>query len=80
MKIITLFASGMSQGKRLAENARTIAAYSNEELSIETVTDFAAMTGAGVRHLPAVAVDGRLVCEGRVPSVEELGQWIGGAA
>lgn len=76
MKIITLFSSGLSQGKRLADNARTMAAYSNEELSIETVTDFAAMSQAGVRHLPAVAVDGRLVCEGRVPTVEELGEWI----
>ena len=76
MKTITLFSSGLSQGKRLAENARTMAAYSNEELSIETVTDFSLMSNAGVRHLPAVAVDGRLVCEGRVPSVEELGGWI----
>lgn len=79
MKIITLYASGLTQGKRLAENARTMAAYSNEELSIETVTDISAMAGAGVRHLPAVAVDGRVVCEGRVPSVEELGGWINAA-
>ena len=79
MKTITLFSSGMSQGKRLADNARTMAAYSNEELSIETITDFEAMSTAGIRHLPAVAVDGRLVCEGRVPSVEEFGLWISAA-
>lgn len=76
MKTLTLFAAGLTQGKKLAENARSMAAYSNEEVSIETVTDMSAMAHAGVNQLPAVAVDGRVVCQGRVPSIEELRAWV----
>ena len=76
MKTITLFAAGLAQGKKLADHASAMAAYSNEEVSIETVTDFTAMAQAGVQQLPAVAIDGKLVCQGRVPSVEEFSAWV----
>ncbi len=76
MKTVTLFTAGMTQGKKLQENARSMAAYSNEEVSIEIVTDFSAMAQAGIHQLPAVAVDGLLVCQGRIPSIEELRTWV----
>jgi hypothetical protein len=76
MKTLTLFSAGLAQGQKLAQHARTMAAYSNEEVSIETVTDLSAMTQAGVHKLPAVAVDGKVVCEGRVPTVDELRAWV----
>jgi hypothetical protein len=76
MKTLTLFAAGIAQGKKLADNARSMAAYSNEEVSIETVTDFSTMAQAGVNQLPAVAVNGRVVCQGRVPTIEELSEWV----
>lgn len=76
MKTITLYSTGLAQGRKLSVHARSMAAYSNEELSIETVNDLPTMTRDGIRHLPAVAVDGVVVCEGRIPSVEELKSWV----
>ncbi len=76
MKTLTLFSVGLAQGNKLTQHARTMAAYSNEEVSIESVTDLSVMTRAGVQKLPAVAVDGKVVCEGRVPSVDELRAWV----
>jgi hypothetical protein len=76
MKTLTLFAAGLTQGKKLAENALSMAAYSNEEVRIETITDFSAMAHAGVHQLPAVAIDGRVVCQGRIPSTDELRSWV----
>lgn len=80
MKTLTLFSAGIAQGQKLAKHAQTMAAYSNEEVSIETVTDLSSMAHAGVNKLPAVAVDGKIVCEGRVPSVDELRAWVNDAA
>jgi protein-disulfide isomerase len=42
------------------------------EYQIERVTDLEHMVGLGVMATPALAVDGDLKVEGRVPSVEEI--------
>ena len=42
------------------------------EYQIEKVTDLEYMVGLGARATPALAVDGDLKVEGRVPSVEEI--------
>lgn len=76
MKFLTLYSTGLAQGRQLFANANAMAAYSNEELSIEMVNDLTTMARDGIRHLPAVAVDKIVVCEGRIPSVEELKSWV----
>ena len=42
------------------------------EYQIEKVTDLEHMIGLDVMEMPALAVDGKLKVEGRVPSVEEI--------
>ncbi len=39
---------------------------------VEKVEDVAAIAEAGVLRTPALAIDGRLVLQGRVPGVREL--------
>ncbi len=48
--------------------------------SVEKVTDFREIMALGVLSTPAVVVDGKIVCSGRVPSRAEALGWIGSGA
>jgi small redox-active disulfide protein 2 len=48
------------------------------EYQIEEVTDLEYMIGLGVTAMPALAVDGKVKVEGRVPSVAEIEQILDG--
>lgn len=43
---------------------------------VEKVTDLKAMMAAGILSVPAVAIDGRMMCAGRVPAKDEVANWI----
>lgn len=43
---------------------------------VEKVTDLKAMMAAGILSVPAVAVDGKVMCAGRVPAKDEVANWI----
>lgn len=47
--------------------------------NVEKVTDFKEMMASGVMATPAVAIDGKVLCTGRVPSRKEVLEWIKGA-
>lgn len=57
---------------KLEENARAACSELKLSASFSKVKDFAEIAGYGVMQLPALVVDGDVVCEGRVPSVSEL--------
>lgn len=44
--------------------------------NVEKVTDFAQIASYGVMRTPGLVVDGRVVCYGRVPSGDEIKQWL----
>ena len=43
-----------------------------EHVSVRRIHDTGAMIARGVRTPPALRVDGRVVCRGRVPDVDEI--------
>lgn len=47
---------------------------------VEKVTDLKAMMAAGILSVPAVAIDGKMMCAGRVPAKDEVAGWINAAA
>lgn len=44
--------------------------------TVEKVTDFKEMMKLGVMSTPAVVIDGRIMCTGRVPALSEVENWI----
>ncbi len=44
--------------------------------SVKKVTDFKEMMALGVMATPAVVIDGKVMCTGRVPSKDEILHWI----
>jgi len=47
-----------------------------DEVAVTMVKDPRLMGARGVMLTPAVVVDGVKVCEGRIPSTEEVRKWI----
>ena len=46
-------------------------------VSIEKITDYAAIAGYGAMSTPGVVVDGKLVHAGGLPRVEDVDRWLG---
>jgi small redox-active disulfide protein 2 len=63
---------GCARCNALAMAAEKAAQSLTVEYQIEKVTDLEYMVGLGATATPALAVDGDLKVEGRVPSVEEI--------
>ena len=51
-----------------------------EELGIEAeikkITEISKMTDRGIMLTPAVVIDGEVKCEGRIPTREEIKNWL----
>ena len=45
---------------------------------IVKISDYREMMAHGVMSTPAVAIDGKIVCAGRVPSRQEVREWLDG--
>lgn len=76
MKKLQVFGTGCPKCQKLAENARAAATQLGLECEIEKVTDVLSFADHGVMLTPALAVDGKVVVSGRVPSVDDLAQLI----
>lgn len=69
---IQIFGPGCPKCKQLAANAEAAAKELGLTYEMEKVIDIDEITKAGVALTPALAVDGQIKVEGKVPSVEEL--------
>jgi thioredoxin family protein len=45
-------------------------------VTIEKVTDYAAIAGYGAMSTPGVVIDGKLVHAGGLPRAEDLARWL----
>ena len=69
---IQILGTGCARCDDLAADAAKAAQSLGADYQIERVRDLEYMVGLGARATPALAVDGDLKMEGRVPSVEEI--------
>ncbi len=69
---IEVLGAGCSNCNKLWANVRTAVIELGISAGVEKITDFAQISGYGVMMLPALVVDGKLVLEGKVASVEDV--------
>ena len=69
---IQILGTGCPKCKKLAENAEAAAKAAGIEYDLEKVTDINKIMAFGVMMTPALAVDGEVKVEGKVPSPEEI--------
>lgn len=77
---ISVLGTGCPKCKKLAETAEVAAQQLGVDFELEKVTDINDIMGFGVMMTPALAIDGKVVLTGKVPSVEETKKLLSGNA
>ena len=73
---LTIYGSGCRKCNLLTEHAETAARELGISYELEKVTDMNGIIDAGVMRTPALAVDGKLVVVGQVPSAEKIKKYL----
>lgn len=76
MKIIEVFGPGCPKCTKLAKTVETAAQDAGVEVQLIKVTDIAEIVAKGVMMTPGLAIDGKLVSVGKVPSPAEISAWL----
>lgn len=74
--IIKILGTGCSNCKKLEANTQKAVELLGIEATIEKVTDIKDIMAFGVMKTPALVVDGKVKIMGRVPSPEEIKQYL----
>ena len=69
---LQVLGTGCPKCKKLAANAEETAKELGLAVEIEKVTDIDKIIDFGVMSTPSLAIDGKVVVVGKVPSVEEI--------
>ena len=69
---LTIYGSGCAKCEKLNANAKTAAQALGLDYEVEKITDVNGIIDAGVMHTPALAVNGEVVIEGKVPGPDEI--------
>ena len=79
MKEVKVLGSGCSRCVATAEMVKSEARALGVPVTIEKVTDYAAIAAYGVASTPGVVVDGKLVHAGGLPKPENVRNWLRGS-
>ena len=74
---IEILGTGCSQCKQLEENVKTAVLRSGKkDIEIIKVTDISLIIAYGVMSTPALIIDKKVKCTGRIPDSKEIAEWI----
>lgn len=73
---LTIYGSGCAKCQKLTANAEAAAQALGLDYEVEKVTDVNGIIDAGVMHTPALAVDGEVVVEGKIPGPDEIKRFL----
>ena len=73
---IEILGMGCPKCKKLMENAKKAADELGVKAEFVKVEDMDRIVSYGVMMTPALAVDGRVMCYGKIATVDEIRKWI----
>ncbi len=73
---IQVLGTGCPKCKQLEANVKKALEETGKKAEIEKVTDINKIIEAGIMTTPALAIDDKIVCSGRIPSTEEIKKWL----
>ncbi|MDT8898828.1 MAG: thioredoxin family protein [Thermanaerothrix sp.] len=73
---IKVLGPGCTNCKRLEALTRAVVTELGLQANIEKVEDFDAILKYPILATPALVINGRVVCSGRVPSRAEIAKWL----
>ena len=71
-----ILGSGCPKCKKVAELTEQAARESGVEAEIVKVTNIKEIMNRGVMFTPALAIDGEIKSTGKIPSIEEIKNWL----
>ncbi len=69
---IKIFGVGCSKCKQLEVNVKKALEETGTKVELKKITEINKIILAGIMTTPALAVDGKVVCSGRIPTAEEI--------
>jgi small redox-active disulfide protein 2 len=75
---VQVLGTGCAKCQQTAENAKAAAEAAGLEIELVKVDKPADIAKFGVMFTPALAIDGDVKVAGRVPTVEEIKEWLAG--
>ena len=76
MKQVKVLGPGCKRCQTAAEMVHTEAAKLGIDVSVEKVTDYAAIVSYGIAATPGIVIDGKVVHAGGLPKAEDLAKWL----
>ncbi|MDR3411392.1 MAG: thioredoxin family protein [Formivibrio sp.] len=73
---VTIYGPGCARCSKTAEIVRDVLELEGIAFEMEKVSDFALIAAAGVMATPGVALDGKVVSSGKIPTVPEVKGWL----
>ena len=73
---IKILGMGCPKCKRLEKMAREVASEEGVSATFDKVQDMDAIMAYGVAMTPALVIDEKVVCSGRLPSKTEIASWL----
>lgn len=73
---IKILGTGCPKCKKLEENAREASDNAGKKAEIIKITDINEIVDYGVMSMPAIVIDNKVKCSGRIPSIEEIEEWL----
>ena len=73
---IEVLGLGCANCNKLYQNALEAVKLSGKEIEVTKVEDIKKIMGYGVLSTPALVIDGKVKCAGRLPSADELKKWL----
>lgn len=76
MLTIKILGGGCANCKRLEQIARKVVEENQIEADFDHVTEYPDIMRYGVMSTPALVVDEKVLCSGRIPSESEVKTWL----
>lgn len=76
MKDVKVLGPGCKRCVATAEMVQAQADRLGVPVSIEKVTDYAAIAGYGIASTPGLVIDGKVVHAGGLPKADDLAKWL----
>ncbi|MBU1862917.1 MAG: TM0996/MTH895 family glutaredoxin-like protein [Candidatus Omnitrophica bacterium] len=73
---IEILGTGCPKCQKLYEHAQTAITKAGSDAEVVKVTKLADITAYGVMITPALAIDGQVKITGKIPSVDDIVNWI----
>ncbi len=72
MKKVQILGTGCAKCNKLADNAKAAAQSVGQEIELEKVSDLNEITKFGVLSTPGLAIDGKVVSQGKLLKPEQI--------